>query len=74
MELLKLIARLCAGGAEVDDTDLAREAGVPLAVLREKLEELDGAGLICLEEYGFSCTVEYAVSGLTQQGRARLSE
>ena len=74
MELLKRIALLCEGGAEVDDTVLAREMNMPLSTLRAELEKLDAAGLVRLEEYGFSCTVEYAVSGLTELGEKAIQK
>jgi len=71
--LLSLVHNSCTARGEVDAVSLAQASGAPLAEVQAALERLEADGLILLEEYGFSCSVEYVVSGLTEAGLSKLN-
>lgn len=71
--LLRCIDRLCRERGEIDGAVLARELGgrTPPEI-QHMLDALEGEGLIVVNEYGFSCSVETMVEGLTEAGRGLL--
>ena len=71
-QLLEIIAALCLEKGEAEDSQLALRAGLPLAQVRAAIEELEEAGLVEVEEFGFSCFAEYTVCRLTERGTALL--
>ena len=73
-QLLEAIAALCREKGEAEDAQIALRCGLPLARVRTAIEELEEAGLIEVEEFGFSCFAEYTVRSLTEQGTALLNE
>ena len=72
--LLALIQDLCAERGEIDGVALAHAAGLSKEEAFSAIEQLDAEGLAVVEEYGFSCSVEYTVTGLTEAGRAKLND
>ena len=72
-QMLTCIDALCRRQGEIDAALLARElGGQPPHEVQVALDELETAGLITVNEYGFSCSVETMVEGLTEAGRAVL--
>ena len=72
--ILTAIHDLCAQHGETDAVAIAQAVGLPRDRVCELLEEIDELGLAHMEEFGFSCSVEYTVSGLTEAGIRQLSE
>ena len=72
--LLSLIRERCAAQGEIDGVALAHAAGLSREDAFSLIEQLDADGLAVVEEYGFSCTVEYTVTGLTEAGLAKLND
>lgn len=76
MELIDLLAAirdLCAARGEIDGVELAHAVGLSKEETFELIEQLDAEDLAVVEEYGFSCSVEYTVTGLTEAGLAKLN-
>ena len=71
--LLTAIRDLCINGHETDAVELAQKLALPRDSVCELLEQADGLGLAHMEEFGFSCSVEYSVTGLTDAGNAWLN-
>lgn len=72
--ILTAIYDLCAQHGETDAVAIAQAVGLPRDRVCELLEEIDELGLAYMEEFGFSCSVEYTVSGLTEAGVRWLNE
>lgn len=72
--ILTAIHNLCEQHGETDAVALAQAVGLPRDQVCSLLEEIDELGLACMEEFGFSCSVEYTVSGLTEAGIRWLNE
>ncbi len=72
MESLKLmlaaIHRLCRQHGETDAVQLAQAVGLPREQVCSLLEQIDELGLASMDEFGFSCSVEYTIYGLTDWG------
>jgi hypothetical protein len=71
--ILSAIHTLCSAHGETDAVALAREVGLPRDRVCDLLEQIDELGLANMEEFGFSCSVEYTVTGLTEEGRRQLN-
>lgn len=71
--ILAAIETLCVAHGETDAVALAREVGLPRDRVCELLERIDELGLAHMEEFGFSCSVEYTVTDLTEKGRCQLN-
>ena len=72
--LLTVICEACAARGGIGGAELAHAAGLSMAEAAELIARLDAEGLAEVEEYGFSCSVEYSVSGLTPAGLEKLNE
>ena len=72
--LLAIVRDRCAVGGEIDAVALAHAAGLPLEDVVAAIERMDAEGLAVVEEYGFSCSVEYSVTGLTAAGLQKLND
>ena len=66
------IDRLCGSGRETDAVELAQALGLPRDSVCKLLDEIDELGLAHMEEFSFSCSVEYSVQGLTPKGKTIL--
>ena len=73
VELLALIRDLCEQQGDIDGAALACAAGISLPETVQLIELIDAEGLAVVEEYGFSCSVEYTITGLTDAGQSQLS-
>lgn len=73
LNLLALIRDLCARQGEIDGATLACCAGISMPETVQLIELIDAEGLAVVEEYGFSCSVEYTITGLTDAGLSKLS-
>ena len=71
--LLAVIRDLCIARGEIDGVELAHAVGLSKEETFELIERLDAEGLAVVEEYGFSCSVEYTITGLTDAGQSQLS-
>ena len=71
--ILAAIEALCSAHGETDAVALAREVSLPRDRVCELLEQIDELGLAHMEEFGFSCSVEYTVTGLTEEGHRQLN-
>ena len=72
--MLDGIRTLCARQGEIDGAVLARALGLDPAWIQRALDSLEEEGLIAVNEYGFSCSVETMVEGLTPLGLELLGE
>ena len=70
--LLSAICDLCSSGHETDAVELAQKLGLPRDSVCELLEQIDELGLAHMEAFGFSCSAEYSVTGLTDAGKKQL--
>ena len=72
-QMLTCIDALCRERGEIDAALLARELGTEaVRQVQAALDALEGEGLVVVNEYGFSCSVETMVEGLTEAGQALL--
>ena len=72
--VLQAIRGLCSLRGETDAVAIAQRVGLHRDRVCELLEEIDRLGLAAMEEFEFSCSVEYTVFGLTDAGTRQLSE
>lgn len=72
--ILTIVRERCAVGGEVDAVALAHAVGLSLEDTIAAIERMDAEGLAMVEEYGFSCSVEYSVIGLTEAGLKKLEQ
>ena len=72
--ILGAIDDLCALRGETDAVAIAQAVGLPRDRVCELLEQIDELGLAHMEEFGFSCSVEYTVTGLSEIGIRQLNK
>ena len=72
IRLLAAIRALCQERGEIDGAVLARALDLSPTQAQGALDHLEAEGLIAVNEYGFSCSVETMVEGLTPRGQALL--
>lgn len=67
--LLSAVDGLCENGRETDPAGIASALGIPLSEGQAAVDYLEAEGLAYVCEYGFSCSVEFSVEGLTEKGK-----